>query len=61
MYINSSDKVEEERFVIEDIIVPYSNIEITHANDNKPPFKFILKRTIVWLLIAAMIVGLFLF
>ena len=60
MYI-SEREIEEERFSIEDIIVPYSNIEITHVNDNKPPFKVLLKKTVVWVLIIGMIASLFFF
>ena len=58
MYI-SEIEIEEERFSIEDVIVPYSNIEITHVNDNKPPFKVMVKKAVVWLLIIGMVVGLF--
>lgn len=60
MYINTRE-IEEERFMIEDVVVSYSNIEITHVNDNKPPFKVILKKGITWLLIISMIAGLFFF
>ncbi len=60
MYINERE-IEEERFSIEDVVVPYSNIKITHVNDNKPPFKETLKKAIVWLLIIGMIAGLFFF
>ncbi|MBO4405864.1 MAG: hypothetical protein J5821_03975 [Alphaproteobacteria bacterium] len=60
MYINKKE-IEEERFSIEDVIVPYSNIEITHVNDNKPPFKVMLKKAVVWLLIIGMVAGLFFF
>lgn len=58
MYI-SEIEIEEERFSIEDVIVPYSNIEITHVNDNKPPFKVMVKKAVVWLLIIGMVAGLF--
>ena len=60
MYI-SEREIEEERYSIEDTIVPYSNIEITHANDNKPPFKVMVKKTVVWLLIIGMIAGILFF
>ena len=60
MYINKKE-IEEERYSIEDVIVPYSNIEITHVNDNKPPFKVVVKKAVVWLLIIGMIAGLFFF
>ena len=48
----------EERFSIEDI-VSYSNIEITHVNDNRAPMKVVTARVVVWLLIAAMVASLF--
>lgn len=51
-------EVNEERFLIEDI-VSYSNIEITHVNDNRAPLKVMTAKLIVWLLIAAMIASLF--
>lgn len=54
-------EIKEERYSIEDVVVPYSNISITHANDNKPPFKTILKRAMLWFLIALMVLGLFFF
>lgn len=52
-------KIEEEYFSIEDVIVPYSNIEITHVNDNKAPIEVIAKKAIIWLLFACMIAGIF--
>lgn len=55
----SFEKDEEHIFSIEDI-VSYSNIEITHANDNRTPIKIIACKSIVWLLIVALLVGLFL-
>jgi len=60
MYVNRRE-TEEERYTVEDVIVPYSNVKITHVNDNKPPFKVVLKKAMVWLLIVGMFVGLFLF
>ena len=60
MYI-SEKEIEEERYSIEDVIVPYSNVKITHVNDNKPPFKVMVKKAIVLLLIIGMFVGLFFF
>lgn len=60
MYVNERE-IEEERYSIEDTIVPYSNIKITHVNDNKPPFKVVIKKAVVWLLIIGMIAGLFFF
>lgn len=52
---------EQERFGIEDIIVPYSNIKITNANDNKPPFKVVFKKTVVWIVLAGMLASLMFF
>lgn len=60
MYINERE-IEEERYSIEDAIVPYSNIKITHVNDNKPPFKVVIKKAVVWLLIIGMVAGLVFF
>ena len=60
MYVDKRE-IEEERYNIEDVIVPYSNIEITHVNDNKPPFRVRVKRAVVWLLIVGMVAGLFFF
>lgn len=54
-------EIKEERYSIEDVVVPYSNINITHANDNKPPFKIMLKRAMLWFLIALIVLGLFFF
>ena len=48
------NEVEEEIFTIGDVIVPYSNIEITHANDNKAPMKFQLVRIVIWLAFIAL-------
>ena len=60
MYINE-EEVEEERYSVEDVIVPYSNVKITHVNDNKPPLMLVFKRTVLWVLIASMLAGLFFF
>ncbi len=60
MYMNT-EEIEKERFSLGDIIVQFSNIEITHANDNKPPLKEVLKKVIIWTLILAIAVSLFLF
>lgn len=49
---------EEEYFSVEDI-VSYSNIEITHVNDNRAPMAVVAKKTIVWLLVLCMIAGMF--
>ncbi len=50
---------EEEPFCIEDV-VSYSNIEISHVNDNHAPLKVIVAKVGVWALILALIVALFL-
>lgn len=54
----SVNESEEEYFSIEDI-VSYSNIEITHVNDNRAPMAVVAKKTIAWLLILSMIAGIF--
>ena len=46
-------------FCIGDVIVPYSSIKITHVNDNKSPIKISYNKLVVWLIIVAMIVALF--
>ena len=53
-----ASEIEEESFSIGDIIVSYSDIEISHANDNRPPLKFIVKKVAVWAIITIMAVGL---
>lgn len=50
---------EENIFSVEDVIVPYFNIEINHVNDNKSPTIVTLKKAIVWLLLATLLAGLF--
>ncbi|MDR1375328.1 MAG: hypothetical protein LBJ45_00745 [Holosporaceae bacterium] len=55
----SVDRIEKEYFSIEDV-VSYSNIEITHANDNKAPLKVMATKVIVWLVIISMIAALLL-
>lgn len=57
MNINAN-RTEEEVFTIEDVIVPYSNIEITHANDNKAPVKVTIIKAVVWLAIIALVAAL---
>lgn len=52
---------EQERFGIEDIIVPYSNIKITNANDNKPPLKVMFKKAVVWIILLGMLASLMFF
>ncbi len=54
----SFEKDEEQHFSIEDI-VSYSNIEITHVNDNKTPIKVVLFKSVIWLVIISLIAGLF--
>ncbi|MDR0677707.1 MAG: hypothetical protein LBF57_03485 [Holosporaceae bacterium] len=53
-------ETEKDFFSIGDIIVSYSNIEITHVNDNKPPIKVLATKIILWGAIIAMIAALFL-
>ena len=53
-----ASEIEEESFSIGDIIVSYSDIEISHVNDNKPPLKFIAKKIAVWAVIIMMALGL---
>jgi hypothetical protein len=50
--------VQEEHFCLENIM-SYSNIEITHANDNRAPLKTLVARAAVSLAIIAMIAWLF--
>lgn len=46
--MNSSVRVEEKRnFSLEDIVT-YSNIEITHVNDNKTPNGKLIRKIIFW-------------
>ena len=52
---------EQERFIIEDFIVPYSNIKITNVNDNKPPLKIVLKKAVIWMILVAMLASLMFF
>lgn len=44
---NSVRQVEERSFSIEDIVT-YSNIEITHANDNKTPNGKLIRKFVFW-------------
>lgn len=57
MNMNKVSEV-EERFSVEDI-VSYSNIEITHVNDNKTPNKVVAAKFVVWLIFGLMLVALF--
>lgn len=51
---------EKEYFSVEDVVVSYSNIEITHVNDNQAPMAVVVKKFIVWSLILSMLAGIFL-
>jgi hypothetical protein len=55
----SVDKVEKEHFSVEDI-VSYSNIEITHVNDNKAPVRIIATKVAIWIVIASLVAAMFL-
>ncbi|MBE6446972.1 MAG: hypothetical protein E7015_00570 [Alphaproteobacteria bacterium] len=59
MYMNTRD-IEKEGFSVRNIVVPCSQIKITHANDNRAPFKERVKQSIVWILVAIMIIGIYL-
>ena len=45
--MNNTVRVEEKEFSLEDVVT-YSNIEITHANDNKAPCRKIIGKIIFW-------------
>jgi len=45
--MNNTVRVEKKEFSLEDIVT-YSNIEITHANDNKTPRGKIIGKIIFW-------------
>lgn len=51
------NETKQEHFSVEDVVVSYSNIEITHANDNKAPVKVTLTKIVVVLVIIALIAG----
>jgi hypothetical protein len=55
----NTNEIEKEYFSIEDV-VSYSNIEITHVNDNKAPLKIVVVKAVAWIVIASLIVALFL-
>jgi hypothetical protein len=55
--MNTNEK-EDSDFSIEDV-VSYSNIEITHVNDNKAPMKVIANKAIVLIVIALLIAAVF--
>jgi hypothetical protein len=57
MNVNISE-TGKKNFSIEDVM-SYSNIEITSANDNKPPTKIVAARAIVFFVIAALVAALF--
>ncbi|MCR5225369.1 MAG: hypothetical protein K6C34_04765 [Alphaproteobacteria bacterium] len=56
--MNANRTEEEEIFTIGDVIVPYSNIEITHVNDNKAPVKVTIMKAVVWLVIISLVAAL---
>ena len=60
MNINVGRK-EEEHFAIEDVLVSYSSIEISHVNDNRAPATVIIKKVALWAVIVLAIVSLFFF
>ena len=60
MNINAGRK-EEEHFAIEDVLVSYSSIEISHVNDNRAPATVIIKKVAIWVAIALAIAALFFF
>jgi hypothetical protein len=51
------DKLNKRFFSVEDV-VSYSNVEITNANDNKPPLKIITVKAAVFCIIVALVVAL---
>lgn len=52
-----TNRNEEETFCIEDV-VSYSNIEISHVNDNRTPIKTLIAKNAIWLIILALITAL---
>jgi len=56
--MNNIDQVEKEGFSLGDVML-YSNIEITHANDNKAPTRVIMVKVVIWAIIFAMLLALF--
>ena len=60
MNINAGRK-EEEHFAIEDVLVSYSSIEISHVNDNRAPATVIIKKVALWAVIVLAIASLFFF
>ena len=58
MNINAGRK-EEEHFAIEDVLVSYSSIEISHVNDNRAPATVIIKKVAIWAAIVLAIATLF--
>jgi hypothetical protein len=55
----SANELEKKYFSIEDV-VSYSNIEITNANDNKPPARVVAMKVGVAAILVIMILALFL-
>jgi hypothetical protein len=53
----NTDRVDGNFFSIGDI-VSYSNIEISNANDNKPPIKVIAVKIVVFCIIAILVAAL---
>lgn len=56
---DGNDKDEEDIFCVESIVVPYFNVEITHANDNRAPKIVTIKKVVVWLLLVCLLAGIF--
>jgi hypothetical protein len=52
------DVREEEKLWVEGV-VSYSNIEITHVNDNATPARVVALKAVIWLATAALIAALF--
>lgn len=59
MNIGANNQREADIFCVEEIVVPYFNIEITHANDNKAPMVVTVKKAIIWLLLISILAGIF--
>lgn len=59
MNVDTNNQNKERIFCLEEIVVPYFNIEITHVNDNKAPKIVTIKKAVVWLLLVAILAGIF--
>lgn len=59
MNIDACDLSEKSNFFTGDFAVSYSNIEITHVNDNKLPKAVLLKKIVVLFVLLCLVVGLF--